>query len=64
MTLQEQGITINVMAPEPEQRFIIKENLDWPAALELALQNRKCHPNEPIELIPGDLGWQVVRVVK
>jgi len=29
MTLPEQGITINVMAPEPEQRFIIKENLDW-----------------------------------
>ena len=62
-SLADQGITINIMAPEPEQKFIIKQDCDWETAIELAKQCRIHHPKEPIEIIPVGDRFTVVKVV-
>jgi len=64
-SLKTQGITISVLAKEPETRYLVtREPVDWNEAVTLALQCRKTHPDEPIELIPKDDKWYVVRCVQ
>jgi len=46
-----------------EDKFIVVQNVEWNKAVEMALQCRKTRPNEPIELIPQNDRWCVVRCV-
>ena len=61
-TLSDMNITLSVMKPEPEARFLVlPEPVSWEEAFSIAKKCRETHPKEPIELIPsGDL-WFVVR---
>jgi hypothetical protein len=61
---EDPGIVLNVLADLPaEDKFIVVQNVEWNAAVEMALQCRKTRPNEPIELIPQNDKWCVVRCV-
>ena len=64
-SLEEAGITLNLLGEIPaEEKYIVLQHTDWHSAVQMALQCRWTHPDEPIELIPkGDL-WTVVRCVK
>ena len=63
-TLLELGITINIQ-DNPEHRILVKRDIDWNDAVELAIQCRKTHENEPIEILPMDNGlFTVARCVK
>ena len=65
MTLKDDQITINVTpGPAPvEEKYIIGKDLDYDAAISLAIQNRKTHQQEPVEVRKKGEGWQVIRVV-
>jgi len=53
------------MGKDPETQYLVtREPVDWNEAVTLALQCRKTHPDELIELIPKDDKWYVVRCVK
>lgn len=61
---EDPGITLNMLAPLPEEeKYIVLAGVDRREAVEMALQCRKTHPDEPIELIPTGDRWNVVRVV-
>ena len=63
-TLLELGITINIQ-DSTEHRILVKKGIEWNEAVEMAIQCRKTHPDEPIEILPMDTGlFTVVRVVK
>ena len=64
-SLEEAGITLNLLGETPiEEKYIVLQHTDWNSAVQMALQCRRTHPDEPIELVPkGDL-WTVVRCVK
>ena len=62
-TLLELGITINIQ-DNPEHRILVKRDLDWNDAIELAIQCRKTRSSESIEILPLESGlFTVVRVV-
>jgi len=64
-TLADFGIKIS-LDPPTEEKTIIKSNIDWNEAVELAKQCREHHPEEPIEIIPvGSTGQvTVVRCIR
>jgi len=62
-TLLELGITINIQ-DNPEHRILVKKGIEWNEAVELAIQCRKTHPEEAVEILPTDTGlFTVVRCV-
>ena len=66
-TLEQWGIGINPIPPKeaaPKYEFI-RQDCDWNEAVEIAMQNRKTHPDEPVELWPigGSHQVHVVREV-
>ncbi len=68
-SLKDSQITINIMArPQVEEKYIIGQDLDYDTAIQLAIQNRKTHPQEPVEIQNVEIrqtgaGWRVVRCV-
>lgn len=63
-TLQQLGIGIQTETPKDATRYeFLRKDMDWPDAVELAIQNRKTHPNEVVELWPID-GSHRVHVVR
>lgn len=67
-SLAEYGIGIQTNPPEdtPKKLTFVKKDCDWTEAVELAIQCRKTHPKEAIELWPigGSHRVHVVREVK
>jgi len=63
-TLLELGITINIQ-DNPEHRILVKQGIDWNEAVDLAIQCRTHHPDEPIEILPMESGlFTVARCVR
>ena len=66
-TLADYGITIDIQktVPEPSAtKFIVLQDAEWPDAISVAIQCRKTHPDEAVEIYPRDHGlFTVVRVV-
>lgn len=62
-SLAEQGIRLNIIAPVPETKYILKERCSWEVVIDLAKNHRIKHPEEPVELIPTGDFWTVYRVV-
>ena len=65
-SLADFGIKITLDPPPTEKKVVVKENIDWNEAVELAKQCRVAHPDEPIEIIPVSSTGHVtvVRCVK
>lgn len=66
-TLADYGIDITVNPPAdlPKKLIFVKQDCDWSEAVELAIQCRKTHQKEAIELWPigGSHRVHVVREV-
>lgn len=64
-SLADYGIGINPVPPADtgEKYAWVRQDCDWNDAVTLAIQCRKTHPNEPIELWPAD-GSHRVHVVR
>lgn len=67
-SLADYGIGLNCNPPkgEPGNRYILVKECGHIEAVELAIQSRKTHPDEPIEIWPldGDMRMVVREVVK
>jgi hypothetical protein len=64
-SLSDWGIVINHNEEPQETRILVKRDIPWNEAVQLAIQCRKTHPEEPIAILPMDAErYTVVRCVR